>query len=169
MESAKDQFQQMREEELQESSNRGLAINEKSFLNLDKASVLDMAHMVIGKYTDGNNSPYEGLLLAKKLIDLGEEIKSNLSDNAANELRLAKSEKRIVGTTTVTEQMVGVRYDFSKCNSPVWQRLKDKLAAEEAVLKSIIGHKDILDEETGEVYRAIEPVKSGKMGLIIKY
>jgi hypothetical protein len=169
MTSSKDQFQQMRDEEIQANTNRGLAINEKSFLNLDKTSVIDMAHAVVEKYTDGHNSPYEGLLLAKKFIDLGEEIKANISDNAANELKLAKSEKRIVGTTTVSEQMVGTRYDFKPCEDVTWNRLKEAITERENFLKTVTAPQITGDPETGETWMAKPAVKSGKIGLIIKY
>lgn len=169
MGATKADFTQMRDEEQQKQNSKGLTINEKSFLTLDKLSVTEMAMAVVDKYTDGYNSPTEGLLLAKKFIDLGEAIKENIADNASNELKLGKGEKRVQNGATFTEQMVGVRYNFANCGDPIWNELSEKIKQREAFLKTIVGSKQELIEETGEVVMLTEPVKSGKLGLIIKY
>lgn len=176
MTTSKDKFMELREQEVQEtnttrssSGNTNVAINEKSFLELDKESVRGIGRMIVNKYTDGNNSPYAGLLLAKKLIDLGEEIKSNISDNAASELRLATGEKRVVGTTTVNEQMLGVRYDFKPCNDLIWNKLSEAIKEREAFLKTVTAPQITGDTDTGETWMVNPPVKSGKLGLVIKY
>lgn len=164
---AKQMFTQQRDEEQQ--IKQGLTINEKNFLTLDKQSVTELAMAVVDKYTDGHNNPVEGLLLAKKLIDLGEEIKDNLGDYPTNELKLANKEKRVVLGATFNEQMVGVRWSYKDCGDPVWNELNTKLKEREAFLQTIKGRKQELIEETGEVVEISEPVKSGKLGLIIKY
>lgn len=147
----------------------GLVLNAKTFLTLDKASLTQRAMAVADEYLDGYNSPTEGLLLAKKLIDMGEQIKANLADAATNELKLGSGEKRVIDGATFTEQMTGVRYSYDTCNDPVWLDLNEKIKNREAFLKTIKGSKQELIEETGEVIEIMEPVKSGKMSLVIKY
>lgn len=152
-----------------ETTDRGLTIATQSFLSLDKASLTEKAMAVADSYLDGFKSPTEGLIIAKKLIDFGEQIKINLADAAGNDLRLSKGEKRIVNGATITEQMLGSRYSYKECNDPIWNELNEKIKNREAFLQTIKGSKQELIEETGEVVEIFEPVKSGKLGLIIKY
>ena len=151
------------------SKNMGLVINSQSFLTASKDDIHTKAMAVVDDYLSGHKSPTEALIIVKKMIDFAEEVKSNISDAAANELRLAKSEKREVSGNSITEQMVGTRYSFKECQDPIWNELNEKIKEREAFLKTIKGSKQELIEETGEVVQIFEPVKSGKMGLIIKY
>lgn len=164
---AKQMFTQQRDEEQQ--IKQGLIINEKNFLTLDKQSVTELAMAVVDKYTDGHNNPVEGLLLAKKLIDLGEGIKDNLGDASANELKLVKGEKRVLLGATITEQMLGSRYDFKPCGDKIYDELKARLTERENFLKTVTAPQITGDTDTGETWMVSPPVKSGKLGLVIKY
>ena len=174
MESAKDIFMQMREEEANENKrvtvNTGVTtINTQSFLTASKALITEKAQAVVDRYTDGHNSPVEGLIVARKLIEFGEQIKDNLLDAAANELKLASKESRDIAGNKISEQMVGVRYSYKDCGDPIWNELNEKIKDREKFLQSIKGSKQELIEETGEVVQIFEPVKSGKLSLVIKY
>lgn len=175
MTTSKDQDIQMKYDEANKpfasngNTSTGLVISTESFLTINKDTLRDKAMSVVDNYLDGFKSPTEGLILAKKMIDMGEMIKENLAAAAASELRLAKSEKRAVHGNDITEQMVGVRYSYKDCNDPIWNELNEKIKQREAFLKTIVGSKQELIEETGEVVQIFEPTKSGKLSLIIKY
>lgn len=162
-----EQFIEIQEQEL--AREQGLTITSAKFLDLDKGAIKDMAMAVVDEYQDGFKSPAEGLLLARKLEELAVQIKDNLKDSAASELKLGKGEKANVHGATVTEQMTGVKYSYKDCSDPVWNELNEKIKNREAFLKTIKGSKQELIEETGEVVEIYEPVKSGSMSLIFKY
>jgi hypothetical protein len=153
---------------MQEPQSTALTINSKSFIELDKEALRDKSMAIVDYYLDGFNSPTEGLIFAKKLTEMAEDIKENLADAATNELKLAKSEKRSLHSCDINEQMTGVRYDFKNCNDLAWNRAKAILDEREAFLKTVKGEQITGDPATGETWMAKEPVKSGKMSLIIK-
>lgn len=155
-------------EELKQQ-NQGLTITTAKFLDLDKGAIKDLAMSVVDEYQDGFKSPAEGLLLAKKLEELAVQIKENLKDAAANELKLGKGEKANVHGATVTEQMTGVRYDFSQCGDVTYDKAIAIVKEREAFLKTVKGQQMTGDLETGETWLVQEPVKSGSMSLIFKY
>lgn len=187
MESSKDTFMRTREEasgqednifarKLREmtdpalaQSNTGLTITPQSFLTIDKEGLREKAMAVVDNYLDGHKSPAEGLVMAKKMIDMGEMIKENLADPAANELKIAKGDKYDLQGNTITEQMVGVRWSYKDCGDPIWNELNEKIKEREKFLQSIKGSKEDFIPETGEVVRILEPTKSGKLSLVIKY
>ena len=107
--------------------------------------------------------------MAKKMVDFGEMLKENLSDPAANELKIAKGDKYDLHGNTITEQMVGVRWSYKDCGDPIWNELNEKIKEREKFLQSIKGSKEEYIPETQEVVRILEPIKTGKLGLIIKY
>lgn len=140
-----------------------------AFLSLDKASLTEVAMATADSYLDGFKSTVTGLMLAKKLADFAELLKNNLADAAANELKLAKGEKRVVNGATITEQMTGVRYDYASTGDKEWIELNAKLKEREKFLRGITGSITLVDDDSGEVYTVSEPIKIGKMSLIVKY
>ena len=175
MTKTKELFMAQREEEREGVSmyseppeNKGLTIHQPYFVDLNKDAIRDVAMAVVSRHLDGFNSPTEGLIFAKKLSDVAELIKENLADAAANELKLVKGEKSVQHNVEINEQMTGVRYSFDNCGDPIWNELNAKIKEREAFLKTIKGSKQELIEETGEVVKIFEPVKSGKMSLIVK-
>lgn len=153
---------------LEREQQTGVVIKQKTFLDLDTAGIKDFAMDLVDKFTDGFNSPTEGLIFAKKLAEAAELIKENLQAPAISEMRLGKGEKYIGHNVTINEQMVGVRYSFKECGDPVWNELNEKIKNREAFLKTIKGSKEELIEETGEVVTIYEPVKSGKLSPVVK-
>jgi hypothetical protein len=104
MSASKNSFMDMRQQDLKENNESipmyteapketGLTLTASKFLDLDKQAIKDLAMSVVDEYQDGFKSPAEGLLLSKKLEELAIQIKENLKDAAANELKLAKGEK----------------------------------------------------------------------------
>jgi hypothetical protein len=170
MKRTEDAMMQLREQEQSETTETqtGVTFSPKSILNLTAEGISEKAKQIVDYYTDGYNNPAEGLILAKKLADMSEQIKNNLQDSANNELKLGKGDKANLFGCVINSQMVGVKYSFKECGDPVWNELKEKITNREAFLKTIKGSKSELIEETGEVVTIYEPVKSGKMAPVIK-
>ncbi len=168
---SKEEFTQMRDDEQQQAvANKSMAVTlaPKSILDLTSEGIRTKSQQIVDYYTDGYNNPAEGLILAKKLTEMAEQIKSNLQDPASNELKLGKGEKAELFGCVINEQMVGVKYSFKECGDPLWNELKEKITNRENFLKTIKGSKQELIEETGEVVTIYEPIKSGKMAPVIK-
>lgn len=153
---------------MKETQETGLVLNTNTFTGLNKEDLRTFSMAVVDKFSDGYNSPTEGLIFAKKLAEVAELIKENLADQAANELKLSKGEKSVQHNVEINEQMVGVRYDFKVCGCPIWNDLSEKLKEREAFLKTIKGSKEEYLPETQEVVTIFEPLKSGKLSLVIK-
>lgn len=151
------------------NTETGITLNTQSFLELSKEAIRDKAMAVVDNYRDGYNNPAEGLLISKKLIDFAEMIKENLADAAANELKLASGEKRVINGASFNEQMTGVRYDFSHCEDKLYNEAMAIVKEREAFLKTVKGTAMTGDLSTGETWMVNEPIKSGKLSLIIKY
>lgn len=70
---------------------------------------------------------------------------------------------------------VGVKYDYSECGDPVWERLnrkleeaKTRLREREIFLSCIpVGGQVMVDEETGECYRVYPPVRSSTTAVTV--
>lgn len=146
----------------------GLIIKQQSFLDLTKSDIRDVAMQIVDNCLEGHQSSAEALVFAKKLTELAELVKENLADSAATELRLSKGEQRHLHNTVINEQMVGVKYDYSTANDPIWNDLKQRITERETLLKGIKGTLSVNIEDTGEVVELKEPVKTGKLALIIK-
>lgn len=150
------------------NSQTGLSLELNKFIDIDKDSIRDIAMSIVDQCADGNKSWVDALIFSKKLNELSDLIKENTAEGAANELKLANKESRVVHGCSINEQMVGVKYSFGECGDPVWNELNGKIKEREAFLKTIKGSKMELIEDTGEVVKIFEPVKSGKMALIVK-
>lgn len=71
---------------------------------------------------------------------------------------------------------VGVKYDYSGCNDPVWCRLANekaeieaKMKEREAFLKGIKTRQTIVDEETGEIYEVTGPSRTSTTSVRITF
>jgi hypothetical protein len=152
-------------QELQQE--KGLVITEQSFLALNKGSINDLGMSLVDKCRNGEASPTEALIMAKKLTELSELIKNNVADMATNELKLANKETRHMLGCEIREQTVGTRYDFSTCQDLIWNRLSKELKEREAILKALSKPMEMVDTDTAETWTAYPPVKSGKLSLVI--
>lgn len=94
----------------------------------------------------------------------------------------SKGEKLAVGNFEITQKETGVRYDYS--HDPVWNDLNEKLktakkaladrekrlkaAPKPDTLKGIKAETE-LDQDTGEVFEVLPPVKTSSISPEIKY
>lgn len=153
---------------MENQESTGLILTEKSFIDLSKDSIRDVAMQTVDSYLDGYNSPVAGLILAKKLTEYAELLKENLADAAANEIKLGKGEKYTGHSVVVNEQMAGVKWDFSQCGDILYDKAIAVVKEREAFLKTVKGTAITGDLATGEAWEVKEPIKSGKMTLIVK-
>jgi hypothetical protein len=72
----------------------------------------------------------------------------------------------------ITKAEHGIRFDFSECGDPVYQRLfnaafeaNGKLKERENFLKAVKASFSLLDEESGEVATITPPTKKSTSGL----
>lgn len=172
---SKQQFMEQREYEQHQDGSAdtppietGLTFSQQSFLEFNKSDIKTVAMAVVDQCADGNKSWGDAVIFAKKLTELADLIKENTADHALNELRLADKEKRVVRGCEINSQMTGVKYDYASTGHKKWIELNKQIKDEETFLRSIKGSKTMVDEETGEVHTIKEPIKSGKMTLIIK-
>ncbi|MBC3785746.1 hypothetical protein [Spirosoma utsteinense] len=132
----------------------------KDLTELAKASVDDVA--------ENGQDTLALLALAAKLEHFAGEVKKSAKGRGVADL--AKYGKGAVAISGVKLQIkeTGVSYDYSA--DPVWVSLnvqlehaKDNLAAQEKTLKGLpYEGKMMVDEVTGDLYRAYPPAKSAK-------
>lgn len=145
-----------------------------SLTDARKAELLRYADALVITYDSEGYDLLKLLAEASKLELLAARIKEKAKEIAINEVhRYGKKGIAKLGVSmTIAE--VGVSYDYSQ--DPVWSRLNDavKVATafrkqQEELLKALpYEGRIMMDEETGEEYRAYPPAKSGSDGVILK-
>ena len=136
----------------------------------------EFVQQVVGSVINGNKKALDIHLQLKAMEDIIEQIKADLSyketllneaeqNGKSFEYQNAKIEIREVGT----------KYDFTKCNDPIYSRLKEasvkaseELKEREKFLKSI-PQKNItnIDTETGEATEIYPPSKSSTTSVVV--
>ena len=90
--------------------------------------------------------------------------------------KYGKGETPTSNGAAFTVKETGVKYGFSACNDPVWNRLKEEsdriseqMKEREKYLKIIKGTKTEIDEETGEVYTLNQPTRISTTSFAITF
>lgn len=116
---------------------------------------------------EGEVDPLEFITKLKGLQAALSEVEKNkeVRDLVLQEISKHGKEASWHGARLVPRE-VGVKYDYSGCNDPIYARLLDEKAAldsqikeRESFLKSIPAGTTILDAATGEVYEVYPPVR----------
>lgn len=128
---------------------------------------------------EGEVSPLEA---AAKLRSMKEVIELTLKDKEVNEIIISEIGKYGKGETPSAfgakfqVKETGVKYDFSQCNDPIWNQLKaeadaisEKMKEREAYLKVIKERKTEIDNETGEVYEILPPLRTSTTSYSITF
>lgn len=154
----------------QETGMSGLQ-PEQDFINFDKNKIKETASIMEQSIKNGFTSEIDGLIFAKKIIALGEELDARIRP-LVNGKSYGKDYIRF--GVKVTEAMLGVKYDFSTCNDPIYEKLnrdfenaKAELDARKDLLKTVTKEVEMYDPETSEVFVCKPPVKSGKLGFTL--
>ena len=126
---------------------------------------------------DGDVNPLDTIVKMHAVGKLVEGVTKNIMVKDAVRAELEKYGTKTVKYEGATFQMkeVGVKYDYSTCNDPVWIRLKVRFDIAAAALKERedmlkmmpVGGMTVVDELTGEVFQAVRPTKSGESGYSI--
>lgn len=155
-------------------SETSVSISTDSLIDLNKAYMGKIVDSVMERVLDGHTDEVRVLVLAKKGQELYKQLEERIRPVAEEKVRLAKGEIYRTFDTEIKQQETGVKYDYSKCNDPQWERLNASaeaankaLKAREETLKTLTSPVDVLDPETGEVTTVKPPVRSGKTGLAV--
>lgn len=155
--------------------------NELSFNRIptSKSEQTALAANFANMFTEGEVSPLEA---AAKLRSIKEVIELTLKDIKVNEIIISEIEKYGKGENPSAfgakfqVKETGVKYDFSQCNDPIWNRLKaeadaisEKMKEREKYLKIIKEPKTEIDNETGEVYEILPPLKTSTTSYSITF
>lgn len=122
---------------------------------------------------DGNDSALEAYLNAMANIDFLTGYTSALKKSAMEEMGGDKYE---IHGRTITKCESGVKYVFKNCGYPKLTGINSKInnllimqKEAEATLKSLKEKTSFFDEETGEVYEALPPMKISTTTIKINY
>lgn len=116
---------------------------------------------------EGEVDPLEFITKLKGLQAALSEVEKNkeVRDLVLQEISKHGKEASWHGARLVPRE-VGVKYDYSRCNDPIYARLLDEKAAldaqlkeRESFLKSVPAGTTFLDPETGEVYELYPAVR----------
>jgi hypothetical protein len=126
---------------------------------ITKAAIQDYSDYLIKQLEDGLANPMDMALRLKFMEELIDKMKERLRSLVIDELgKYTKGEDIIRHNGQFKAKETGVRYDFTGCNDPLWNRLNqeiveltDKRKEREAMLKTIKEKQTIIDEETGEI------------------
>lgn len=177
--SSKDQFENLRMEEQAESQtpkfksvplSTGLTMTSNNLLKLDMATIETIARSMVQEVADGNLDALDVLIYAKKGAAFFKAIDDNVKSYAYGKQYATKGQPYEVHGCKVEASELGVKYDFTICNSGKWTDLKTKadvakkeLEEHEKFLKTIKGKLDIVGKDF-DVETLYEPGKSGTMG-----
>ena len=126
---------------------------------ITKAAIQDYSDYLIKQLEDGLANPMDMALRLKFMEELIDKMKERLRSLVIDELgKYTKGEDIIRHNGQFKAKETGVRYDFTGCNDPLWNRLNqeiveltDKRKEREAMLKTIKEKQTIIDEETVEI------------------
>lgn len=149
----------------------GLNLELDNFINYSKDNIKSKANEITLAITDGYIDPIDALIFTKKLSELAKELDAKIRPIAEGK-PIGKDYQKF--GVKITEGMNGVKYDFSHCTDPEFDKLnvqfeavKEELDKRKEFLKAVTKPIELVDTETGETYTINPPVKSGKFGFTL--
>ena len=144
-----------------------------------KSEQSSMAAQFVEQVKNGDVSPLDAVAKMKSLQEVITAFLKNKDVVSAvlNECdKYGKGETPTSNGAAFTVKETGVKYDFSGCGDPVWNRLKEEsdriseqMKEREQYLKIIKGTKTEIDEETGEVYTLNQPTRTSTTSFAITF
>lgn len=144
-----------------------------------KSEQMNLAETFIRRMEEGEVSPVEAVVQMKSLAEaIGLFLKDERVKNAvlAECEKYGKGERPSFRGATVQVKETGVKYDFMACGDPVYTDLAtreaeiaDERKAREKFLRTLTKPKTELDEETGEVYNLLPPVRQSTTTFAITF
>lgn len=121
---------------------------------------------------DGKENPLKVLVWCKTVEEVVERVRKETKENQLT-AAFNYAEKRFeFAGATIEKAELGTKYDYSTCGDIEWERLDaevkgliEKRGIREDFLKSLKGPLTLVNEETGQVYRILPPVKKSTTGL----
>ena len=149
----------------------GKAID-SNILSLSKAEILDQANQILKNFDVDMLETITTISLIRKAQLLIDTLEKGLKEKGINELQKAGGRYEANGCE---HQLVeaGVKYDYSVCNDPVYNKLKaqltvleDEIKAREKYLKAIPsqGVQTLLEDEVLTLY---PPAKSSTTSITV--
>lgn len=145
----------------------------------NKAEQSAMAARFTQAIVNGDVSPLEEVAKMKSIQEVitlflkDEEVTKAVIDEVD---KYGKDEIPTSSGASFQVKETGVKYDFSLCNDPVWNNLKEQadrineqLKEREKYLKVIKNPKTEIDEETGEVYTIIPPTRTSTTSYTVTF
>lgn len=150
-----------------------LQVTTTDLLTADKAQIGNKVKQIVAGVRDGEVDKLQAYIFAKKLEvltkDLIKELKPLAEDMTVQKGGLTQFNAEI------SQSMQGVGYDYSECGDITYNNLiaekaelDEKIKAREKFLQSVTAPQITGDLDTGETWEVKPPVKSGKLGLVIK-
>ena len=144
---------------------------------VNKTNLNRLTRHLVQLIEDGDVNPLDAIVKMHAMGKLVEGVTKNIMVKDVVRAELERYGTKSVRYNCATFQMkeVGVKYDYSTCNDPVWMRLKVRfdiaaaaLKEREEMLKMMpVEGMTVVDELTGEVFQAVRPAKSGESGYSI--
>jgi hypothetical protein len=164
---------QMAEQEVSQQET-GLSLELNQLLNHNKKSMAKLVTIATDAVINGEIDPIKSLVYAKKGCELFSQLEKAIRPIAEEKVKLGKGEIYKTYDVAISQAEQGVKYDFTHCEDPIWNSLKaateqaaEALKERETFLKAVTKPMDILIEGC-EVVKINPPVRSGKVGLMLK-
>jgi hypothetical protein len=151
------------------------AISTLSQLPETKQQIETFAYSLEQGLNNGQIIASDLLRFQKAMEKVFEKIKPTLIENALNEISKFEKNAVIKGSEfSIVE--AGVKYDYSDCNDLEYnmlntqlEALKSTLKERETFLKAIKAPKQMIDENSGEVYSVYPPKKTSSTTLKVTF
>lgn len=151
--------------------------NALTIIPVSKRDIENLSSEIIKNIIDGEVNP---LKVAQQLGAAEKMIKAVKDDPIYKRLLLKEADsynERTFSTYGAQFQVkeVGVKYDYSVCNDPVYNDLQEQFKAlqsqiktREEMLKGIPKEGlDVINEDTGELYKLFPPAKSSTTSVTV--
>jgi hypothetical protein len=143
----------------------------RKILDMGKKEIIAHAKDIYNAMMDGNLDPIETMIEVKKGILFFETLDENVRPVIYGKTIVGRGDILKMHNVEIEPSELGVKWNFDVCNDNILTRLINALeAAKTAVtdrqnfLKVITTQTDVVDEETGEVYRVNPPVRTSLNG-----
>lgn len=147
-----------------------------NFVEITKKGISVQTKSIIDRVKDGELKALDVKIKCKALEALTKELAKQLDPMARDEAETygAKTFDHLGAKVELAE--TGTAYDYYACQDPVYNQLKVKLAeiqdqikAREEVLKANKSKWIYVDEETGESFEVLPPVKTSNSSVKISF
>lgn len=139
------------------------------------SQVKTFSEMIINEVKSGNVDPLKLKAQLKFIEKSFELIDKGIREHYLDEASKYGKNFELHGFKITYSENISPKYDYSECNDPVWndlnemiKKLSEQKKDRETFLKSVQGHVEVPDQETGEMAVVIAPTKKSSTGLIME-